>query len=191
MEPAQSSGWYGAWRKVCFFSGLTLKDWAFRLVNIAMVCWVDGLSGFQEIQRDYSLLFCLKRQGTSLYPLRGTSWTSSVRNSLVLTPWTPWTAILAPACGDLASHDRQWCDSWSCYLQPTSWIGPDNLQVVVFLFLHEWSRDLPGANFVIFQHCCHCFQHIEASIQLNTQFPCHILPICAGELMETLFFFLL
>ena len=55
------------------------------------------------------------------------------------------------------------------------------------MFLCEHSWDPPGANFVIFPCCRHCFQCISADIQLRTQFPSHNLPIHADELIETLF----
>jgi hypothetical protein len=66
-------------------------------------------------------------------------------------------------------------------------IGPDNLAYGVFMFLCEHSLDPPGTNFAIFQRWHHHFQHIEADIQLRTQFPSHNPPICMDELIETLF----
>jgi len=54
------------------------------------------------------------------------------------------------------------------------------------MFLCEHSWDPPGVNFAIFR-CHHCFQRIAADIQLHTQFPSRNLPICADELIETLF----
>jgi len=53
------------------------------------------------------------------------------------------------------------------------------------LFEHSW--DPPGANFAIFQRCHHCFQRIEADIQLCTQFPSRNPPIRADLVIETLF----
>ena len=61
-----------------------------------------------------------------------------------------------------------------------------NLNAVFFMFLYEHSWDPPGANFVIFQHCHHRFQRIEADIQLRTHFSIHNPPIRADELIETL-----
>ena len=55
------------------------------------------------------------------------------------------------------------------------------------MFLCEHSRDPPGANFAIFQHCHHRFQRIAANIQLHTQFPSCNPPIRVDELIETLF----
>ena len=54
----------------------------------------------------------------------------------------------------------------------------------MFLCQHLW--DPPGANFAIFQHT-HCFQCIEADIQLCTQFPGCNLSIRVDKLIETLF----
>ena len=48
------------------------------------------------------------------------------------------------------------------------------------------SGDPPGPNFATFQCCHHCFQCIEADIQLRTQFPSHNPPIRVDELIETL-----
>jgi len=55
------------------------------------------------------------------------------------------------------------------------------------MFLCEHSWELPGANFVIFQHCHHRFQCTEADIQLRTQFPSRNPPIHTDELIEMLF----
>ena len=68
-----------------------------------------------------------KRQCTSLYPLRATSWTfSSMGNSQVATPWT---AVLTPACsGDTTSRHQWWCNPGNCHLQPRiGSISPDKL----------------------------------------------------------------
>ena len=59
--------------------------------------------------------------------------------------------------------------------------------MVFFMFLCEQSWDPLGTNFAIFQRCHHCFQCTEADTQLRTQFPSCNLPICADELIETLF----
>ena len=55
----------------------------------------------------------------------------------------------------------------------------------MFLYEHLW--DPSGTNFAIFQSCHHRFQHIEADIQLYTQFPSRNPSIHADELIETLF----
>jgi hypothetical protein len=52
------------------------------------------------------------------------------------------------------------------------------------MFLCEHSWDPPGANFAIFQCCIHCFQCIEANIQLRTQFPSRNPLIRADELIQ-------
>lgn len=59
-----------------------------------------------------------------------------------------------------------------------------NLHTVFLLFLCEHTWDLPGANFVIFQHYHH-FQCTGADIQLSTESPCGNPPICADMLTET------
>ena len=58
---------------------------------------------------------------------------------------------------------------------------------VFSLFLCEHSCDTSVTKFIIFQYCHHCFQHIEAYIQLCTQFPSRDTPICVAGLMEVLF----
>ena len=49
---------------------------------------------------------------------------------------------------------------------------------------HSWNS--LGTNLAIFQHCHHHFQHIEADIQLHTQFLGHNLLIQIDELIKTL-----
>ena len=56
---------------------------------------------------------------------------------------------------------------------------------VIFLCEHSW--DMPGADFVILQHCYHCFQHTEANIHLHSQFAGHNPLVCMDELIKTLF----
>ena len=55
----------------------------------------------------------------------------------------------------------------------------------MFLCEHSWVP--PAGNFAIFQCCHHCFQRIEADIQLCTQFLSRNPSICADELIKTLF----
>ena len=99
---------------------------------------------------------------------------------------TPWIAVLIPArSGDTTYCHRWWCDPGNCHLQHrTGSIGPDKLAYGV-LYVLVW--DPPGANFVIFQCCYHCFQSTEANIQLRTQLPSRNPPIRADRLIETLF----
>ena len=51
---------------------------------------------------------------------------------------------------------------------------------------HLW--DPPGANFAVFQHCYHSFQHTKADIQFCTEFSGYNLPVCVDELIVTLCF---
>jgi len=63
-----------------------------------------------------------------------------------------------------------------------------NLHTMFYMFLckqHSW--DPPGTNFAIFQSCHNRLQCIEADIQLRAQFPSRNPPICADDLIETLF----
>jgi hypothetical protein len=64
--------------------------------------------------------------------------------------------------------------------------SPANIDSV----LHSLQTGLGAGVIVlqeIFQRCLLHFQRIEADIQLRTQFPCRNPPICAYELIETLF----
>ena len=98
----------------------------------------------------------------------------------------PFWLQLAVVTPDLITS--KWHDAGNRHLQPCFvQEALMNLHTVLFLLLlceHLW--DPPDANFPRSQHCHHCFQHTEASIQLCTQFPGHNLPIHADELIKLL-----
>ena len=58
---------------------------------------------------------------------------------------------------------------------------------MLFLFLCEHLWDPAGTTTAVFQHCHHCFQHIEADIEFYAEFSGHNPLIHTDELIVTLF----
>lgn len=163
---------WGYKRKVVFLFGLTLKAWAFSLVNTVMQR--SQLMAYLSSGKSRRItLFPVPKNTVHHLTTEGCIW-----NFLFSGEFTPlWTSVLTLACsGDTTSHHWWRCDPWNCHLQPC--IGSVGLSK---LFLYERARDPPGTKFALFQRCLHCFQCTEVNIQVY-----HV-PICVDELIKVLF----
>ena len=135
----------------------------------------------------WRILPFLSQKCTSLYLLRAASWTFSLMgNSHIPTLGLLFWLQLVEVTPRLVTNNDVIQETVTFSLVVVQMILK-NLHIVIFLFLCEHLWDPPGRNFEIYQHCHHCFQHIEDDLQLCIQLSVSNPLIQVDELIERLF----